>query len=301
MIPSIIAGCIAVYVAWLFVLMFSGKSTKIWWRSLVYVLLIVGAVLMFLPFYWMVISSFKESQEAMLYPPRWWPEKFLWQNYPEAWNKPSPVNFSGYYWVSIWTTVATTTGCLITSILAAYPFAKMQFFGRNVFFYLILATMMVPGQVLLIPSYVILNWLSWLDTWQALVVPWLSSVFSIFLMRQFFMTVPNDLWDAAQIDGAGRWRFLWLVLVPLSKPVLITSGIFSFIGTWNSLLWPLVVTSKPEMRTLMVGLSIFTSDAGSDFNLLMAASTFCILPVVVLFFVLQRFFIEGIARSGLKS
>ena len=266
-----------------------------------YIILLSGAFFMVLPFYWMVISSFKETQETMNYPPTWWPEKFLWRNYIDAWVKPSPVSFTGYYMVSIWTTVATTTGCLLTSILAAYPFARMNFYGKHLFFYLIIATMMVPGQVLLIPSYIILNWLSWLDTWQALVVPWLASVFSIFLMRQFFMTIPNDLWDASQIDGAGRWRFLWLVMVPLSKPILITSGIFSFFGTWNSLLWPLVVTSKPEMRTLMVGLSIFTSEAGSDFNLLMAASTFCILPVVLVFFFLQRFFIEGIARSGLKS
>ncbi len=286
---------------WYVILRVRGVTTKPWWRFLMYALLIIGAFFMILPFYWMVISSFKSTAETMYYPPTWWPEKFLWRNYIEAWTKPTPVNFTGYYMVSIWTTVATTSGCLLTSILAAYPFAKMDFYGRNLFFYLIIATMMVPGQVLLIPSYIILNWLGWLDTWKALVVPWLASVFSIFLMRQFFMTIPNDLWDASQIDGAGRWRFLWRVVVPLSKPILITSGIFSFIGTWNSLLWPLVVTSKPEMRTLMVGLSIFTSEAGSDFNLLMAASTFCILPVVLIFFVLQRFFIEGIARSGLKG
>jgi multiple sugar transport system permease protein len=192
-------------------------------------------------------------------------------------------------------------GTLVTSILAAYAFAKMQFIGKNAFFYLVLATLMVPGQVLIIPDYIILARLQWLDTYKALVVPWLASVFSIFLMRQFFITLPADLWDAAQIDGAGRWRFLWLVIIPLSKPILITSGIFNFIATWNSLLWPLVVTSAPEMRTLMVGLQVFNNDAGSEFHLLMAASTFCIMPVVAAFFLLQRFFIEGVARSGLKS
>ena len=160
--------------------------------------------------------------------------------------------------------------------------------------------MMVPGQVLLIPDYIILAHLGWLDTYKALVVPWLAGVFSIFLLRQFFMTLPDDLWDAAQIDGAGRWLFLWRVAVPLSVPVLITTGIFTFVATWNSLLWPLVVTSRPEMRTLMVGLQVFTNEAGGEIHLLMAASTFCILPVLALFFVFQRFFIEGIARSGLK-
>lgn len=264
-----------------------------------YQALFLGAFLMLLPFYWMLITSLKGSQEALEYPPRWWPEKPQWQNYPEAWHKPE-VGFARYYWVSFYTTVVTTLGTLLTSTLAAYAFAKMRFVGRNLLFYLVLATLMVPGQVLIIPDYIILAKLKWLDTYKALVVPWLASVFSIFLVRQFFMTLPDDLWDAAQIDGAGRWMFLWRVMVPLSKPVLITSAIFSFITQWNSLLWPLIVTSSPEMRTLMVGLQVFNSDSGSEFHLLMAASAFCVLPVVVAFFLVQRFFIEGIARSGLK-
>ena len=276
------------------------RNGRIFLRQLGYHGLIALSAIMLLPFYWMVVTSFKDVREAMAYPPTWWPQKLIWQNYPRAWNEPE-VSFTRYYFVSTWTTILATTGTLITSILAAYPFAKMRFYGSGLFFYLILATMMVPGEVLLIPKYIILNSLGWLDTYEALVVPWLASVFSIFLMRQFFRTIPDDLWDASQIDGAGRWRYLWLVMVPLSKPVLITSGLFSFIGTWNSLLWPLIVTSSAEMRTLMVGLQVFTSTAGSEYQLLMAASTFCILPVVVIFFFLQRFFIEGIARSGLKS
>lgn len=261
--------------------------------------LLLGAVVMVLPFYWMVITSFKDVSEAMAYPPSWWPRQWHWENYPEAWRRPE-VGFGRYYWVSTWSTVLTTAGTLFTSVLAAYAFARMRFVGRNFLFMLVLATLMVPGQVLIIPDYILLARLGWLDSYKALVVPWVASVFSIFLVRQFFLTLPDDLWDAAQIDGAGRWRFLWHVAVPLSLPVLITSGIFSFVGTWNSLLWPLVVTSSPEMRTLMVGLTVFTGEAGGEFHLLMAAATFCILPVVVVFFALQRFFIEGIARSGLK-
>jgi multiple sugar transport system permease protein len=262
-------------------------------------LLLAGSLVMILPFYWMLVTSLKNGSEAMAYPPTWWPEEVRWSNYPEAWNRPE-VGFGRYYWVSTYTTVLTTVGTLFTSVLAAYAFARMQFIGKGLFFYMVLATLMVPGQVLIIPDYIILAKLQWLDTYKALVVPWLASVFSIFLMRQFFMTLPDDLWDAAQIDGAGRWRFLWHVMVPLSVPILITTGIFSFIATWNSLLWPLVVTSRPEMRTLMVGLQVFTNETGGEFHLLMAASAFCILPVVAAFFVLQRFFIEGIARSGLK-
>jgi multiple sugar transport system permease protein len=247
----------------------------------------------------MLVTSLKNGSEAMAYPPTWWPAHPLWGNYAEAWNRPD-VGFGRYYWVSTWSTVLTTAGTLFTSILAAYAFARMNFWGKGFFFYLILATLMVPGQVLMIPDYIILARLEWLDSYKALVVPWLASVFNIFLMRQFFMTLPDDLWDAAQIDGAGRWRFLWRVAVPLSIPILITTAIFTFIATWNSLLWPLVVTSRPEMRTLMVGLQVFTTESGSDIHLLMAASAFCILPVVIAFFLLQRFFIEGIARSGLK-
>lgn len=275
------------------------RSDSALWRHLKYQLLLVGAFFMVLPFYWMIITSLKEGTDALNYPPTWWPHNPQWQNYREAWNKPE-VGFGRYYWVSVYTAIVTTVGVLVTSILAAYAFAKLRFPGKGLFFYLVLATLMVPGQVLIIPDYIILSRLQWLDTYKALVVPWLSSVFSIFLVRQFFMTLPDDLWDAAQIDGAGRWRFLWQVVVPLSKPVLISAGIFNFITQWNSLLWPLVVTSSAEMRTLMVGLQVFNSDSGSDFHLLMAASTFSVLPIVAGFFLVQRFFIEGIARSGIK-
>ncbi|GAB4320946.1 MAG: hypothetical protein Kow0059_15420 [Candidatus Sumerlaeia bacterium] len=221
-------------------------------------------------------------------------------NYRLAWVAPKVTTFGQYFWVSIVTSVSTTLGTLLTGALAAFAFAKMRFRGKNLFFYIILATMMVPGQVLLIPSYIILQYLGWLDTYLALIVPWLASVFTIFLMRQFFMTIPDDLWDAAQIDGSSRLRFLFIVVLPLSKPVMITSGIFTFLGNWNSLLWPLIVTTRPEMRTIMVGLQTYNTEAGSEFHLLMAASTMAILPIIIAFFFLQKFFIAGIARTGLK-
>lgn len=279
-------------------------------KTLVYQILLIGSIFMILPFYWMVITSFKTYKEAMAFPPVWWPEKFQWKNWLEAWNAPKantygdppiPLTFTRYFFVSICVGLASTAGILFTSALAAYAFAKMRFWGKNLFFYIILAMMMVPGQVLLIPNYLTLAKLHWLDRYHALIIPWLANVFSIFLMRQFFMTIPNELWDAAQIDGAGRFRFLWQVIIPLSKPVLITAGIFVFLGSWNSLFWPLIVVTRPEMRTLMVGLQAFNQDAGSDYHLLMAASTFAVLPIVILFFFMQRFFIQGIARTGLKS
>lgn len=345
---------------------------------LIYESLTIGAIFMVVPFYWMIITSFKDQETSNAFPPKWLPYRVEYRatapdgrevvvtpttirrregekitvvpvneikfekieregysyttqnwdkgtefqvdpkdlrrtevlsvslsNFVEAWYAPEEAtrgnaNFARYFYVSIVTGVAATIGTLITGALAAFAFARLEFWGKGVLFYVILATMMVPGQVLLIPNFLILSGLHWLDTYAALTVPWLASVFTIFLMRQFFMTIPNDLWDAAQIDGASRLRFLFQVVIPLSKPVFITAGIFNFLNNWNSLLWPLIVTSRPEMRTLMVGLQTFVEDAGSKFHLMMAASTMAILPVVILFFVLQRFFIEGIARTGLK-
>lgn len=227
------------------------------------------------------------------------------RNFLTAWHAPEAatrgaVNFGRYFFVSIFTGILCTIGTLFTSALAAYAFARMRFVGKEYFFYLVLVTMMVPGQVLLIPNFLTLSSLGWLDTYAALVVPYLASVFTIFMMRQFFLSIPEDLWEAAQIDGAGRFRFLWQVVVPLSKPVFVTAGIFLFLGNWNALLWPLIVTSSPHMRTLMVGLQAFSEESQGQFHLLMAASAMAIAPVVVLFFVLQRFFIQGIARTGLK-
>lgn len=268
-----------------------------------YCALIFFGVLMALPFYWMVITSLKTPGEASAFPPTWWPSEFRWSNYAEAWRlgQSDPiVSFARYFYVSVMTSAVSTLGALFTAVMAAYAFAKMRFFGSGLFFYIMLAMMMVPGQVLLVPSYVILHQIGWLNTFYALIVPWLASMFAIFLLRQFIMSIPDDLWDAAQIDGAGRFRFLWTVVVPLSVPALITTGIFLFLGNWNSLIWPLVVTSKPEMRTIQVGLQAFDSGAGTDYHLLMAASTLVIAPVIIAFFFAQRYFIEGIARSGIK-
>lgn len=275
------------------------RRLSIYGQHLRYHVLVAGAAVMLMPFYWMLITSFKDAGAAMEYPPSWWPAKFHWENYRQAWEMPE-VGFGRYYWVSIYTTLLVSAGTLFSSVLAAYAFARMNFWGKNVVFFLLLATLMVPGQVLLIPNYIILARLQWLDTYKALVVPWLSSVFSIFLLRQFFKALPDELFDAARMDGAGHWGMLWRVAVPLSVPVIITTGLFVFINTWNSLLWPLVVTSRPEMRTLMVGLQVFTTEAGGEINLLMAASTFCILPILMVFLLLQRYLVEGIARSGIK-
>ncbi|MDD4477501.1 MAG: ABC transporter permease subunit [Mesotoga sp.] len=221
----------------------------------------------------------------------------FFQNYVTAWNA---APFGTYYFNTVFVAIVTTFAEIIFAAMAAFAFAKMEFFGKNLIFTLFLATMMVPGEVLLVPNYITLTALGWIDSYYALIVPWVVSVFAIFLLRQHFMTIPNELYDAAMIDGLTKWRFLWTVMVPLSKPAVITGALLKFVGSWNSFLWVLIVTKSPEIRTLPVGLQNFSSATGSDYHLLMAAATFSVIPVVVLFLLTQKYFIAGIARSGLK-
>ncbi|RKX51598.1 MAG: carbohydrate ABC transporter permease, partial [Thermotoga sp.] len=223
--------------------------------------------------------------------------KNIFQNYVDAW-KAAP--FARYYINTVFVALTTTVMEVIFAAMAAFAFAKLNFFGKNVIFIAFLSTMMVPMEVLLVPNYITLAKFGWLDTYYALIVPWTVSVFAIFLMRQHFMSLPNELYDAAKIDGSSDWRFLWSIMVPLSKPVIITAALLKFVGSWNAFLWVLIVTKSPEVRTLPVGLQNFSSEVGTLYNQLMAASTFSILPVIILFLFAQKYFIRGIARTGLK-
>jgi multiple sugar transport system permease protein len=190
---------------------------------------------------------------------------------------------------------------VIFSALAAYAFAKFNFFGKNFLFLLFLGTMMIPGEVMLIPNYITMVNFGWVDTFYALIIPWTVSVFSIFLLRQFFMSIPHELFEAAILDGCGKFKYLTTVMLPLSKPALVTVMLFKFIGSWNSFLWVLIMTNSPKMRTIPVGLTYFVSDVGTQYNYLMAASTFAMAPILILFLLLQKQFIQGIARTGLKG
>jgi ABC-type glycerol-3-phosphate transport system permease component len=225
---------------------------------------------------------------------------FLWSNYSKAWNTLEP-SFGTYFWNSFLVALLTTIGTLLTSALAAYAFAFFRFPGREFVFTLFLATMMVPQQLLLIPDSLILKDLGWYDTYAALVVPFLAGAFGIFLLRQFFLNVPRDLFDAAQIDGCTRLGFFFRILLPLSIPPMVTLGIFTFLASWNALLWPLVMTDDPSMRTVQVALNVFQQAEGTSWELLMAASTLTILPLVLAYFLAQRQFIQSIAGTGLKG
>jgi multiple sugar transport system permease protein len=185
--------------------------------------------------------------------------------------------------------------------MAAYAFARLRFPGRDVLFVGVIGTMMLPGTIMLVPSYLILHWLNWIDTYYALVVPSLFNAFGIFLMRQFFLTIPRELDDAAVIDGASRFGILWRVYVPLSKPALATIGIFTFMGQWNSFIWPLIVTNSEEMRVITTGISMFKDQYNTNWTLMMAASTTATVPLLIVFLFAQRWFIEGITLTGLKG
>ena len=223
--------------------------------------------------------------------------KNVFQNYVLAWQA---APFGIYYVNTIFVAVVTTLLEIVISAMAAYAFSWMSFPGRDLLFSIFLATMMVPGEVLLVPNFITITKFGWIDTYYALIVPWVVSVFSIFLMKQHFMSIPTELFDAARIDGCSHWRYLWQVVMPLSRPVVITTALLKFVGSWNSFLWVLIVTNDPKYRTLTVGLQAFSSDVGTLYNLLMAAATFTILPVVIIFLFTQRYFVRGIARTGLK-
>lgn len=224
--------------------------------------------------------------------------KLHFENYKEAFTK---VPFKRYFINTLFVSFSVVFGVLITGSLAAYAFATMRFKGRDFIFYLFISMMMVPQPVYLIPSYVLLNHMGWIDTYNALIIPWIANIFTIFLLRQQFKTIPDELFDAARIDGCGRFRTLWTLVLPLSKSVIVTAAIFGFIGSWNSFMWPLIMTDSPELRVLQVGLSYFSQEASAQTSLLMAASTFSILPLVILFLFAQKQIIASFASSGLKG
>lgn len=267
-------------------------------KGLLYAVLIIGAAIMILPFVWMVTSSIKAPHEITLKTLQWLPKVPQWQNYKIAWEAaPFDVYFKNSFLIAL--TVMSLE--VVFSSLAAYAFAKFNFFGKNFLFLLFLGTMMIPGEVMLIPNYITMVNFGWIDTYAALIVPWTISVFSIFLLRQFFLSIPHELFEAAVLDGCGKFKYLITVMIPLSKPALVTVMLFKFIGSWNSFLWVLIMTNTPTMRTIPVGLTYFVSDVGSYYNYLMAASTFAMTPILILFLLLQKQFIQGIARTGLKG
>lgn len=250
------------------------------------------------PFLWMLLTSLKDLPDILTYPPRWIPERVTLDNYISAFEA---APFGRYYFNSVFVALAVTAGQLVTCSMAAYAFARLQFRGRDLLFYIFLGTMMIPGQVTMIPGFMVLHWLGWVDTYYALIVPGLASAFGTFLLRQFFLTIPRDLEDAASLDGCSRFGILWRIILPLSRPALATLAIFTFMGVFNDFLWALVVVSSDEMKTVQLGLAIFRDRYQTDWGQLMAASVTATLPILLVFFAAQKYFIRGITLSGMKE
>ncbi|HDQ99044.1 MAG TPA: carbohydrate ABC transporter permease [candidate division WOR-3 bacterium] len=264
----------------------------------VHFLLILGGVGMVLPFFWMVSTSLKTPLEALRFPPTWVPTVFQWANYAEVFRQIPLLRYMGN---TLFITFASLMGVLLTGILAAYAFARFRFPGREATFMLFLALMMIPLPVYLVPSYMILFQLGWIDTYAAMIVPWTVNIFGIFLLRQHFKQLPEDLFDAARMDGCSRLGTLFRIVLPLSKPPIVTITVFNVIGSWNSFFWPLIVTNSDSIRPLQVGLAYFSREQSTNYTLLMAATTMAIIPLIVLFFFAQRQIIQSQARSGLKE
>ncbi|MCZ0716843.1 carbohydrate ABC transporter permease [Aerococcus kribbianus] len=267
-------------------------------QVIIYILLTVGALSMVLPFYWMLSTSLKTAGQAVAMPPVWFPDPAQWENYATAFTF---APFDTYLKNSLIVTSLTTLGEVFTSILAAFAFAKLKFWGKNVLFTFLIATMMVPGELLIISNYVTISNLGWINTYLALIVPWIASVFSMFVLKQNFESVSDALYYSAKIDGCSDWKFLWQVLVPMCRSAVITVVILKVIGSWNAFLWPLIVTNDTVMRTMPVGLQAFTTEAGTRFELLMAAASFVVLPMIIIYLLLQKHIIKGISNTGTKG
>ena len=271
-------------------------------RIFAYVVLTIGAVVALVPFFYTVSVSLMNLTEAT--GGRWLPADPQWDNYIRAWNE---ANFSRYALNSVKITLITIAGELIFVTLAAYAFARMEFPGKGFLFSALLATLMLPEAVIWVPNFITVSWLGrvgpipWINNWPALTIPFMAGAFGIFLLRQFFQQIPNELWDSAQLDGAGHLRYLTRIMLPLSKAPVMTLVLFTFIGTWNALAWPILVTTTPDWRPISYGLLAFLDEAGSQFHLQMAGAVITMAPILLLYFFTQKTFIEGIATSGLKG
>lgn len=268
------------------------------WKSFCYIILTVGGITMIFPFLWMVSTSLKEPGAVFTFPPEWIPRPIIWRNYADAWHA---VPFGRFYINTIFVSVTRTFGVLLTSSLAAYAFSRLKFPGRDKIFFLYLATMMVPGAVTMIPNFILMRHIGWVDTYQALIIPGIFTAWGTFMLRQFFMTLPTDLEDAARIDGCSKMGIYRHVILPLAKPALATLGIFTFIAAWNDFMWPLIMINTMEKKTLPIGLASFQGLYTTDWTLLMAASIIVMVPTLIVFIVGQRFFVEGIKLSGVKG
>lgn len=270
-------------------------------KTLTFLILAGAALLFLLPLFWMVSTSLKPKDQIFAYPLVWLPDPPQWINYSKALNNPS-FKFLLFLQNSLYYAVTATIGTVISCALVAYAFARLRWWGRDVWFVITLSSMMIPGPVVLIPLFLIFKDIGWVGTFKPLIVPaFLGSPFFIFLLRQFFLTIPMDLSDAARIDGASDWGIFWRVILPLTQPALATVALFTFLSCWNDFLGPLIFLNDGRKYTLAVGLAAFRGQYRTQWDLMMAAATVITLPIVVIFFFAQKRFIQGITLTGMKG
>ncbi|MCK5533977.1 carbohydrate ABC transporter permease [bacterium] len=274
------------------------KNQKKIMDVVVYCILSVVGITMLFPFLWMLSTSLKDLSQVFTTSINLIPDPIRWGNYVKAWTS---IPFGRFYLNSVFIAVTITAGQVFTSSLAAYAFARLKFPGREKLFFGYLATMMIPGTVTMIPVFILMKVMGWLDTYKALILPGMFTAYGTFMLRQFFMTLPHDLEDAAKIDGCGFFGIYWRVIIPLSKPALATLATFTFIWNWGNFIWPLVVTNSEKMKTLPIGLSYFQDLHSTEWTLLMAASLIVLIPALIVFIFNQRFFTRGIALTGMKG
>lgn len=268
-------------------------------KIILYAALVVVGLASIIPVYWLLSSSVKPSGEIFIFPPKWFPTQFHWQNFVDAWNS---APFGRMYINSFVVTVLGMAGELCVAVLSSYAFVFLNFPRKNLIFGIFLGAMMVPGTVVLLPNYMTVAQLGWVNTYAGLIIPGWGSVFAMFLLRQHMMTLPKEINEAARVDGAGHLRTLWTIVLPLSKPMVVTVGIVSLVTKWNDFIWPLIVTNTDNMRVLPVGLLMLKSDEGYvNWGAVMAATCFVVIPVLIVFFIAQRQIVAGLTQGATKG
>lgn len=267
-------------------------------RLVLYALAALSAVVLVGPLLWMIASSLKTPNEAIANPPTLLPHDLRWQNYLDVFEQ---VPFTRYMLNSLLVASVVTVVALLFHSMAAYSLARLRFPGRDRIFLAILMTLMVPFTVIAVPLFIIVDWLGWVDSYPGLIIPMIPHAFGIFLLRQFYLSIPRELEEAAILDGASLMRVYWHIILPLSRPVLAALSVFFFLANWNNFLWPLIVTQDQSLWVVQLGIQQFRGEHSTDYNLIMAASTCAALPTLILFFILQRRLVEGIKLTGLKG
>ena len=267
-------------------------------RVLIYFFLILGAVIMIFPFYWMITGAFKSHIEIGQYPPLWWPTTFNFDNFKIAFEM---APFVTYFKNSVIAMVGSVSLCAFTTILASFAFSKLNFPGKHVIFGLLLGMMMIPFEMIIITNFRTIIDIKIYNTIFALIIPFTSSIFYTYILKGFFDSIPDSLYQAARVDGCSNWKYLWRVMVPIARPSLVTIILLNAIASWNSFMWPMLAVVERDLRTLPFGLYAFVSEGGAETQLMMAASTIIVVPMIILFLFARKQIVNGVARGGLKG